>query len=398
MPYLERGDVVIDGGNSDYLDTQRRVAQAEKAGLSFVGCGVSGGELGALHGPSLMPGGSAAAWPLIKEPFQAIAAKLDDGSPCCEWIGPGGSGHFVKTVHNGIEYGDMQLIAETYSLLRNRLGMDNESLASLFESWNRGELNSYLIGITAEIFRFKDDDGAYLLDRIRDVARAERDGQMERVGRSGPERSADADCRGGIRPHAFRLAGRAQDRCGRLSGPSSPVRSRDADGRTDPGRAVCLKAGLVCAGIFADAPRVGTLRLATGLRNDREDMAQRLHHPLGLSRKSDRGLSDRSRSAQPVVRRFFPGQDRTDSAGMASGRGARCAGCRRPTLHEFGPELFRRVAHAPFSGQSASGPARLFRGAPLPRESTGTTGRRFIPTGRAGAEIPAPKATRHECE
>ena len=171
MPYLEPGDVVIDGGNSDYLDTRRRVAQAEKAGLLFVGCGVSGGELGALHGPSLMPGGSAAAWPLIKEPFQAIAAKLDDGSPCCEWIGPGGSGHFVKTVHNGIEYGDMQLIAETYSLLRNRLGMDNESLASLFESWNRGELNSYLIGITAEIFRFKDDDGAYLLDRIRDVAR-----------------------------------------------------------------------------------------------------------------------------------------------------------------------------------------------------------------------------------
>ena len=166
MPYLEPGDVVIDGGNSDYLDTRRRVAQAEKAGLLFVGCGVSGGELGALHGPSLMPGGSAAAWPLIKEPFQAIAAKLDDGSPCCEWIGPGGSGHFVKTVHNGIEYGDMQLIAETYSLLRNRLGMDNESLASLFESWNRGELNSYLIGITA-----KDDDGAYLLDRIRDVAR-----------------------------------------------------------------------------------------------------------------------------------------------------------------------------------------------------------------------------------
>ena len=110
MPYLEPGDVVIDGGNSDYLDTRRRVAQAEKAGLLFVGCGVSGGELGALHGPSLMPGGSAAAWPLIKEPFQAIAAKLDDGSPCCEWIGPGGSGHFVKTVHNGIEYGDMQLI------------------------------------------------------------------------------------------------------------------------------------------------------------------------------------------------------------------------------------------------------------------------------------------------
>lgn len=170
MPYLERGDVVIDGGNSNYLDTQRRVAQAEKAGLSFVGCGVSGGELGALHGPSLMPGGSAAAWPLIKEPFQAIAAKLDDGSPCCEWIGPGGSGHFVKTVHNGIEYGDMQLISEAYWVMKNLLQLNNEEMSSVFSTWNEGKLRSYLIEITANILRHKDKSGGYLIDKILDTA------------------------------------------------------------------------------------------------------------------------------------------------------------------------------------------------------------------------------------
>lgn len=171
FPLLSPGDILIDGGNSNYEDTNRRVALAEEKGFRFVGAGVSGGEEGALNGASIMPGGSVTAWDEVKPILQSIAAKASDGTPCCQWVGPAGSGHFVKMIHNGIEYGDMQLIAETYSLLRNQLGMDNESLASLFESWNRGELNSYLIGITAEIFRFKDDDGAYLLDRIRDVAR-----------------------------------------------------------------------------------------------------------------------------------------------------------------------------------------------------------------------------------
>lgn len=171
FPLLSPGDILIDGGNSNYEDTNRRMALAEEKGFRFVGAGVSGGEEGALNGASIMPGGSVTAWDDVKPILQSIAAKASDGTPCCQWVGPAGSGHFVKMIHNGIEYGDMQLIAETYSLLRNLLGMDNESLASLFESWNRGELNSYLIGITAEIFRFKDDDGAYLLDRIRDVAR-----------------------------------------------------------------------------------------------------------------------------------------------------------------------------------------------------------------------------------
>lgn len=171
VPYLSPGDVIIDGGNSDFHDTERRVKELESQGLYFVGSGISGGEIGALTGPSMMPGGSAAAWPLVKEILQGIAAKLEDGTPCCQWIGPGGAGHFVKTVHNGIEYGDMQLISEAYALLKHRIGLDNEAMASVFEEWNKGELDSYLIGITSDILRFPAEEGrGYLLDRILDVA------------------------------------------------------------------------------------------------------------------------------------------------------------------------------------------------------------------------------------
>lgn len=170
-PYLSPGDVIIDGGNSDFHDTDRRVREVESKGFYFIGTGISGGETGALHGPSIMPGGSPEAWPLVKDILQAIAAKLEDGTPCCQWVGPGGAGHFVKTVHNGIEYGDMQLISETYALLKHRLGLDNESMARIFYDWNKGELDSYLVGITADILRFKDEAGeGYLLDKILDAA------------------------------------------------------------------------------------------------------------------------------------------------------------------------------------------------------------------------------------
>ena len=149
LPFLSSGDVIIDGGNSDFHDTERRVKELEKKGIYFVGTGISGGEEGALHGPSVMPGGSVEAWPLVKDILQGISAKLDDGSPCCEWIGAGGAGHFVKMVHNGIEYGDMQLISEAYSLLKNRKGLDNDAMAVVFDEWNGGELDSFLIEITA---------------------------------------------------------------------------------------------------------------------------------------------------------------------------------------------------------------------------------------------------------
>ena len=170
LPFLSSGDVIVDGGNSDFHDTERRVKELEKKGIYFVGTGISGGEEGALHGPSVMPGGSVEAWPLVKDILQGISAKLDDGSPCCEWIGAGGAGHFVKMVHNGIEYGDMQLISEAYSLLKNRKGLDNDAMAVVFDEWNGGELDSFLIEITANILRFRDEDGKPLLDKILDIA------------------------------------------------------------------------------------------------------------------------------------------------------------------------------------------------------------------------------------
>lgn len=170
VPFLSPGDVIIDGGNSDFHDTERRVKEVENKGMYFIGTGISGGEEGALRGPSVMPGGSAAAWPLVKDILQGISAKLDDGTPCCEWIGSGGAGHFVKMVHNGIEYGDMQLISEAYALLKYRKGLDNDALAIIFDEWNGGELDSFLIEITANILRFRDEDGKSLLDKILDVA------------------------------------------------------------------------------------------------------------------------------------------------------------------------------------------------------------------------------------
>lgn len=170
LPYLEPGDVIIDGGNSDFRDTERRMKLVEARGLLYVGTGISGGEIGALTGPSIMPGGSDGAWPLVKDLLQAVAAHLDDGTACCQWIGSGGAGHYVKMVHNGIEYGDMQLIAESYFMLKQYGQLQNEEIARVFASWNTGELNSYLVGITAEICRKKDSDEGYLLDHILDVA------------------------------------------------------------------------------------------------------------------------------------------------------------------------------------------------------------------------------------
>jgi len=170
LPMLEPGDIIIDGGNSHFPDTIRRTKYVESKGLLYVGTGVSGGEEGALKGPSLMPGGSPAAWPFVKPILQAISAKVEDGSPCCDWVGENGAGHFVKMVHNGIEYGDMQLICEAYSLMKNILNMTAEEIQHVFAAWNGTELNSYLIEITANILGYKDADGRPLVDKILDAA------------------------------------------------------------------------------------------------------------------------------------------------------------------------------------------------------------------------------------
>ncbi|MEI7611585.1 MAG: decarboxylating NADP(+)-dependent phosphogluconate dehydrogenase [Betaproteobacteria bacterium] len=169
-PYLEAGDILIDGGNSLFDDTSRRQKAAEAKGFLYIGTGVSGGEEGARHGPSLMPGGSPAAWPQIKAMFQSVSAKVDGGTPCCEWVGEGGAGHYVKMVHNGIEYGDMQLICEAYQLMKVGLGLSVDEMHEVFAEWNEGVLDSYLIEITRDILARKDDDGLPLVDKILDTA------------------------------------------------------------------------------------------------------------------------------------------------------------------------------------------------------------------------------------
>src|SRR5208282_2714530 len=170
VPYLEAGDIAIDGGNSLFTDSTRRTKALAEKGILFIGTGVSGGEEGARNGPSIMPGGNPAAWPAVKEIFQAIAAKVEDGSPCCDWVGENGAGHYVKMVHNGIEYGDMQLICEAYQLMKDALGLGADELHEVFADWNKGELDSYLIDITSQIFAKKDDDGTPIVDKILDTA------------------------------------------------------------------------------------------------------------------------------------------------------------------------------------------------------------------------------------
>jgi 6-phosphogluconate dehydrogenase len=170
VPFLEKGDIIIDGGNSLFTDSNRRTKDLADKGILFIGTGVSGGEEGARFGPSIMPGGNPEAWPHVKEIFQAIAAKVEDGTPCCDWVGEGGAGHYVKMVHNGIEYGDMQLICEAYQLLKDGLGLTADELAAVFTEWNKGELDSYLIEISAEIFAKKDEDGTPIVDKILDTA------------------------------------------------------------------------------------------------------------------------------------------------------------------------------------------------------------------------------------
>src|SRR5271155_1358512 len=169
-PHLEKGDIIIDGGNSHYPDTNRRTRDLAAQGILFIGTGVSGGEEGARHGPSIMPGGNPAAWPYVKEIFQKVAAKVEDGTPCCDWVGENGAGHYVKMVHNGIEYGDIQLICEAYQLMKDGLGMTTAEMQPVFAEWNKGELDSYLIEITSHILGFKDTDGQPLVDKILDSA------------------------------------------------------------------------------------------------------------------------------------------------------------------------------------------------------------------------------------
>ncbi len=209
VPHLEKGDIIIDGGNSLYTDSNRRTKALAEKGILFIGTGVSGGEEGARHGPSIMPGGNPAAWPHVKAIFQDIAAKVDDGTPCCDWVGEDGAGHYVKMVHNGIEYGDMQLICEAYQLLKDGLGLNADQLHEVFADWNKGELDSYLIEITRDIFAYRDEDGVPMVDKILDTAGPEGHGQVDRHQLPRTRRARDVDRRSCLCPLSFGHEGRA---------------------------------------------------------------------------------------------------------------------------------------------------------------------------------------------
>ena len=254
IPEMEPGDIIIDGGNSHFPDTTRRTQYLESKGLLYIGTGVSGGEEGALIGPSMMPGGSPAAWPQVKDIFQKICAHTDKGEPCCDWVGENGAGHFVKMVHNGIEYGDMQLICETYHMMKS-IGFTNEEMHDVFAEWNEGELNSYLIEITRDILGYKDADGNAVVDLILDTAGQKGTGKWTAIA-------------------ALDAGMPAERRCRSVHGRQEAVGGRFAQG------VVRREDRLLRAGLPADDGRREGIWLEVELRRHRVDVAWRLHHPF----------------------------------------------------------------------------------------------------------------------
>ena len=242
----------------------------EDKGLLYIGTGVSGGEEGALLGPSIMPGGSPAAWPIVKPIFQAIAAKVEDGTPCCDWVGEDGAGHFVKMVHNGIEYGDMQLICEAYDLLQRGLGLNADELHEVFAEWNKGELDSYLIEISRDIFGKKDEDGQPIVDKILDTAGQKGTGKWTSLP-PGRRPATNADRRGGFRAMPFGAERRAREASKVLKGSYSALyRPQEADDRRPPAGAVRQQDSQLCAGVSVDAVGGQDLRVEPQLRRDRQ--------------------------------------------------------------------------------------------------------------------------------
>ena len=275
LPILDPGDILIDGGNSHFPDTIRRTEYVESKGLLYVGCGVSGGEEGALNGPSLMPGGSPAAWPFVRPIFQAICAKVEDGSPCCDWVGENGAGHFVKMVHNGIEYGDMQLICEAYQLMRDGLGLTSAEMHDIFADWNNTELDSYLIEITRDILGYRDEKGETVVEHILDTAGQKGTGKW--TGIAALNEGVPLTLIGEL---PLRHEGRARHRQQGVP-PQCPRLRRGQKGvhREHPEGPLRLQDHLLRTGLHPHAHRRQDLRLEPELWRHRPHVAGRLHHP-----------------------------------------------------------------------------------------------------------------------
>ena len=303
IPVLEPGDIIIDGGNSHFTDTIRRAKLVESKGLLYIGTGVSGGEEGALTGPSMMPGGSPAAWPHVKDIFQKICARTPEGEPCCDWVGENGAGHFVKMVHNGIEYGDMQMICETYLMMKDGLGMSNEEMHEVFNAWNEAELKSYLIEITRDILAYKNEEGQYVVDLILDTAGQKGTGKwtvLAALDEGQPltliGEAVFARCLSAIKEERVAASKVLKGKMKKIRGDRAEAHRRPAPG------AVRLEDRLLRAGIPTHARGGEDLRLEPQLRRHRPDVARRLHHPLGLPGQDQGGLRQQSEADQPAAR------------------------------------------------------------------------------------------------
>ena len=280
LPLLSPGDIIIDGGNSHFPDTMRRTQYVESKGMLYIGTGVSGGEEGALNGPSMMPGGSPAAWPRVKPILQAICAKVDGGVPCCDWVGENGAGHFVKMVHNGIEYGDMELICEAYQLMRDHLNMTADEMHAVFAEWNHGELDSYLIEITANILAVKDESGAPLVDKILDTAGQKGTGKWTSVAALDEGTPLTLISEAVFSRFLSSMKEKRVD-AAKAYGREVPAFHGRQGGlyRGYPASAVCLQDRLLRARLRVDAHGGGELRLEPELRRHRADVARRVHYP-----------------------------------------------------------------------------------------------------------------------
>ncbi len=303
LPLLEPGDILIDGGNSHFTDTIRRTQYVESKGLLYVGSGVSGGEEGALNGPSLMPGGSPAAWPQIKPIFQAICARTPEGEPCCDWMGENGAGHFVKMVHNGIEYGDMQLICEVYDLMKRGLGMTNEEMQTVFAEWNKGELDSYLIEITRDILAYKDEQGKAVVDIILDAAGQKGTGKwtvLSALDEGMPltliGEAVFARCLSAVKEERVEASQQIKGKVGTFKG--------DKEKFVKDLRAalVRIEDRQLRAGLPAVARRGQDVQMEPELRRHRTGVARRMHHSFGFPGRHQEGLQARPEPGEPLAR------------------------------------------------------------------------------------------------
>ncbi len=370
-PLLDEGDIIIDAGNSHFPDTVRRTEECAANGIRFMGVGVSGGEEGALLGPSIMPGGDPAAYAEVEEIFTSIAAVVDD-TPCCVHVGPGGAGHYVKMVHNGIEYADIQLIAEAYDLLTHVAGLDAPAIAKIFEEWNTGDLDSFLIEITAKVLAKTDEKtGGPLVDVIVDQAEQKGTGTWTAVDALGLGRPAHGHHRGGLRARPVGAARRAEegvDDAGRpRSGPGRGPRRPD---RGHPPGALREQGRRLRAGLRADARRVGGQRLEPRPRRDGDDLARRLHHPRAVPQPDPRRLRRARRRREPADGAVLH-RGRRERAGRvaAGGDGGDRAGRGDPGVL-LEPVVLRRLPARARAGEPDPGPARLLRCAHLPAHRT----------------------------